>query len=129
MDDSKTVDAGAGWSPAMDPARTEVVEVTVMHSKPDSIRNFIAAKLTETQALSFRSLAIYWRSVASKHFSALSKKMFARRAQLGTLSPCLDLQSAKSKSTTRPNLALRLRSRNARRGMSSVTVGGICTAA
>jgi hypothetical protein len=42
----------------MDPAPTEVVEVTAMHSKPGSIRNCITAKLTEAQALSFRSLAI-----------------------------------------------------------------------
>jgi hypothetical protein len=73
-DDSMTVDPGAGWSPAMDPARTEVVDVTVMHSKPNSIRNFIAAKLTETQALSFRSLAIYWRSVASNILALLARR-------------------------------------------------------
>jgi hypothetical protein len=43
----------------MDPARTEVVAATATQSKPDSILNFIAAKLTEAQPLSFRSLAIY----------------------------------------------------------------------
>jgi len=58
-DDSMTVDAGASWSPTMDPARTEVVAATATQSKPDSILNFIAAKLTEAQPLSFRSLAIY----------------------------------------------------------------------
>jgi hypothetical protein len=41
-----TVDAGASWSPAKDPARTEVVEVTAVHSKPDSIRNFIAGEIS-----------------------------------------------------------------------------------
>jgi hypothetical protein len=69
-----TVDAGASWSPAKDPARTEVVEVTAMHSKPDSIRNFIAAKLAENQALSFRSLAIYWRSVASNNLAPSARR-------------------------------------------------------
>jgi hypothetical protein len=44
---------------ARDPARTEAVAMTVTHSRPDSIRNIIAAKLAEAQPLSFRSLAIY----------------------------------------------------------------------
>ena len=52
-------DAATDDSMTVDPARTEEVAVTATHSKPDSIRNFIAPKLTEARLSGFRWLAIY----------------------------------------------------------------------